>query len=116
MGKALSGVLADTSVGPFADGGLDEAFGFAVGARSIDAGANVFELEILASLSEEVGVKTGAVIGHDAANGDTQAGEVSDCLAQEFATQMPRPRDEERFFGRKERGLPSCVRPSRMTR
>jgi hypothetical protein len=32
MGQALSGVLIEADVGPLADGGLDEAFSFAVGA------------------------------------------------------------------------------------
>src|SRR5579862_5368082 len=85
MGEALGGILVEPGVGPFTDGGLDEAFGFAVGARSVDARANVFELKIAAGLSEEVGVKAGTVIGHDAANGDAQASEVSRGLAQECA-------------------------------
>ena len=33
MAEALGGVLVELSVGPFADGGLDKAFGFAVSAR-----------------------------------------------------------------------------------
>jgi hypothetical protein len=36
----VGGVLAELEVGPFADGGLDEAFGFAVGAGRADAGAD----------------------------------------------------------------------------
>ena len=41
-GCLFRGVLVEPGVGPFADGGLDEAFGFSVGARSVDAGADVF--------------------------------------------------------------------------
>ncbi len=39
---SVEGVLIDLGVGPLADGGLDEAFGLAIGSRSVDAGAGVF--------------------------------------------------------------------------
>src|SRR5271170_8131846 len=83
-GKTFSGVLIEASVGPFADGGLDEAFRLAVGARSVDTSANVFKLEIAAGVSEEVGVKAGAII-HDAARSDAEAGEVGHGLTEEIA-------------------------------
>jgi hypothetical protein len=56
-GKTFGRVLIEASIGPFADGGLDEAFGLAGGARSVDASANVFELEFAAGLGETVGVE-----------------------------------------------------------
>jgi hypothetical protein len=37
VGGTLRGVKVSASVGPFAQGGLDEAFGFAIGARGIRA-------------------------------------------------------------------------------
>ena len=43
VGVALLGVGPVLGVGPFAQGGLDEAFGFAVGARGVGAGAAVAE-------------------------------------------------------------------------
>jgi len=33
LGQAFGGVLVDAGVSPFAEGGLDEAFGLAIGAR-----------------------------------------------------------------------------------
>ena len=84
-GKSFSGVLIEASVGPFADGGLDEAFGLAVSAGSVDAGANVFEIEFAAGLGEAVGIKAGAVVGHDAARSNAETGEVNHGLVQEVA-------------------------------
>jgi len=69
LGEPFFGILVDASVGPFADGGLDEAFGFAVGAGRVDARANVFDLQLLAACRETVGTEAGAVVGHDASNG-----------------------------------------------
>ena len=43
VGKTMRGILVDARVGPFADDGLDEAFGFAVGAGRVEAGAFVFD-------------------------------------------------------------------------
>jgi len=80
--ESLSGVLVDPSIGPFADGGLDEAFGFAVGAWRVDARADVFDLQLTATCREAIGAKAGTVIGHDAVNGDAQVGEVSHRLTQ----------------------------------
>ena len=73
---ALGGILIEAGVGPLADGGLDEAFGFAVGAWSVDAGANMFELEFAASGGEAIGVEAGTIVGHDAAHYDAKTGEV----------------------------------------
>jgi hypothetical protein len=39
-------------VGPFAEDGLDEAFGFAVGLGAAWPGAAVFDLELCAALGE----------------------------------------------------------------
>ena len=71
-GSALSGVLIEAGVEPLADGGLDEAFGLAVGARRIDAGVHMAEIESTTGVAEPIGVKTGAIVGHDAAGADAK--------------------------------------------
>ena len=53
---ALLGVGPVTRVSPLAQGGLDEAFGFAVGARSIGAGEAVTKAELQAGLAELAGL------------------------------------------------------------
>ena len=59
MAAALGGVLVEPGVGPFADGGLDETFGFSVGARGVDASADMFELQLEASELETIRDKRG---------------------------------------------------------
>ena len=44
---AVRRVLVDGGIGPFAQAGLDEAFGFAVGARSVGPGEDVFDAQFL---------------------------------------------------------------------
>ena len=83
VGKTMRGILVDARVGPFADDGLDEAFGFAVGAGRVEAGAFVFDPQVLAASSEEMGAETRAVVGEHAADGDAEASEVIDGLLQE---------------------------------
>ena len=85
MAKAIGGVLIEPCVGPLADGGLDEAFGLAIGARSVDASAGVAELEIATGLCEEGGAEARAVVGHDATNLDAEVSEVGHGLAEEAA-------------------------------
>ena len=83
--KAFRGVLVETSLGPLANGRLDEAFGLATGAWSVDAGAGTSELEIATGLGEEGGTEAGAVVGHDATDRDAEVGEVGHGLAEEAA-------------------------------
>src|SRR3546814_6658647 len=63
-------------ISPLAQAGLDEPFGLAVGLRRVRLGADVLEAEVSASLSEIEGSVAGAVVGHDAADGDAEAGVV----------------------------------------
>ena len=49
---SLLGVGPVSGVGPFAQGGLDEAFGFAVGLRRVGASAAVFEAHLATSLAK----------------------------------------------------------------
>jgi hypothetical protein len=63
---ALPAGLVRSCVGPFSNQGLDEAFGFAVGARSVGAGAQVPQLVKCTRLSPGSGSVAGAVVGHHA--------------------------------------------------
>lgn len=56
---ALAGLIETGA--PFALGGLDEALGFAVGARSVGTGARVADAEVMASGDEQAGVVTRAL-------------------------------------------------------
>jgi hypothetical protein len=52
LGAALFGGVERGSVSPFAQGGLDEALGFAIGLRRIGSGADVFDAEPAAGVLE----------------------------------------------------------------
>jgi len=60
---SLLRVLEDVRVGPFADRGLDEAFGLAVGARSVGPGAAMLQTERVAGAMEAAREIAGAVVG-----------------------------------------------------
>jgi hypothetical protein len=62
---SLDGGGIGASVGPLSKQGLDEAFGFSVGSRSIGLSAQVSELKGLANVSEAVRDVARAVIRHD---------------------------------------------------
>jgi hypothetical protein len=64
-----------SGVGPFAQGGLDEAFGFAVGLRRVGASSAVFEAHLETGLAKVMGAIAAAVIGEQGANGDAVASE-----------------------------------------
>jgi len=70
-------------VGPLAQGGLDEAFGFAVGAGSVTTGEAVLDAELEAGGAEVAGAIAGAVVGEQAADGDAVLGVEGDGGAQE---------------------------------
>ncbi len=82
---ALGGILIEAGIGPLADSGLNKAFGFAVGAWSVDAGANMFKLEFAASGGEAVGVEAGTIVGHDAAHYDAKTCEVQHRFPKKLA-------------------------------
>ena len=52
MGVSFFRVGPVFCIGPFAQGGLDEAFGLAVGSGSVGPGTAVFDLHLLACKSE----------------------------------------------------------------
>ena len=60
---ALVGMVVCPGIGPFAQRGLDEAFGLAVGFRGIGPCADVLQSETLAGLGEGLGAVAGAVVG-----------------------------------------------------
>jgi hypothetical protein len=76
FGGADLGVVVGTSVGPFAEGGLNEAFRFAMGARSVGAREALAKAELVTEASKDAGAITGAVVGKQAADRDAEAGVV----------------------------------------
>ena len=73
---ALSGMIVRPCVSPFAQGGLDEAFGLAVGARGIGTGKDVPHPAAAAQVGNKVRTVGGAVVSHDARDRDPQGLEV----------------------------------------
>src|SRR3954468_13049500 len=61
------------SVGPFAQGGLDEALSLAVCLGRIGLGPDVLETEIAAGGAKRLGAKAGAIVGHHTGNRDAEA-------------------------------------------
>ena len=67
-------MVIGTGVGPLAQGGLDKAFGLAVGARSVGAGEAVLDAELGTGGAEVARAIAGTVVGEQAANGDAVLG------------------------------------------
>ena len=67
---ALVGMGVGVSVGPFAEGSLDKAFGLAVGLWSVGPGEAVLEAEGGDGGAHGVGAVAGAIVGVDALGGD----------------------------------------------
>src|SRR5438552_16186083 len=70
----LLGVLIGAGIDPFAEGGLDEAFGCAVGARCVGARKVMANAELQAGLAESARAVAMAVIGEQPASANTQSG------------------------------------------
>src|SRR3954453_2683147 len=66
------------SVGPFAQGGLDEALGLAVRFGRIGLGPDVLETEIAAGRAEGLGAIAGTIVGHHTGNRDAKVRVVGD--------------------------------------
>ena len=62
------------NVGPLAQGGLDEAFGFAVGAGSVGTGEAVLDAELEAGSAEVARAIARAVVSKQAADDDAVLG------------------------------------------
>src|SRR6185312_1868097 len=82
LGSALGGLVC-ASVGPFPEGGLDEALGLAVGLWRIGSGSDVPEAEFTTGVLEGEGSVARTVVGHDARDGDAEACVISDCRLEE---------------------------------
>ena len=80
---SLVGVLIGACVSPFSEGGLDEAFGFAVGARGIGAGEAMLDAESVAGLCEGPRPISWPVIGEKGSKADSQPGVIGQGGAQE---------------------------------
>ena len=65
--------MISSGIGPFAQGGLDEAFGLAMGSGGIGLCSDVFEAELFAGGGEGVRGIARPVIGHDPFDGDAEA-------------------------------------------
>ncbi len=78
----LLGVLIGAGIDPFAEGGLDEAFGFAVGARCVGARKVMANAELQAGLAESARAVAMAVIGEQPANANTQSGVIGHSSAK----------------------------------
>ncbi len=68
-------MMIDKAVSPFAQGGTDKAFGFAVGLRTVGFGEAMAQAQAVAGMREVLGPKARPVVGQDTADGDTEAGE-----------------------------------------
>ena len=85
VGKEGSAVITGVigaGVGPLAGDGLDEAFGFAIGLRSIGPGKEMLEAEFLAGSGEGFGAIGGAAIGQELLDVDAMSGVKADGLLQ----------------------------------
>ena len=71
---SFGGVLVGAGVGPFAQGGLDEAFGLTVGAWCVGPGAAVLEPKFAAAVNEGIGAITDAVVGEYGLEVDAEPG------------------------------------------
>jgi hypothetical protein len=80
---AFFGVGVVANVSPLAQRGLNEAFGFAIGAGSVGAGEAVADAEFFASGAKAMGAIAGSVVGEQASNGDAVLGVESQGGAQE---------------------------------
>src|SRR4030095_12130957 len=68
MRNAFPRMAISSAIGPFAQGGLDEALGFAIGARGVELGEDVPQAPAVTHCNEGQGAKHFGVVGHDAAN------------------------------------------------
>jgi len=80
---AFSAGCVDRAVGPAAEHGADEAFGFSVGLRAPRAGAEVSDSECAAGDGVDGRAVGRAVVGQDAFDGDAVAGIERQGAAQE---------------------------------
>jgi hypothetical protein len=75
---AMLGSWINTGVSPFAQSGLDEAFGFAIGTRGIGASETMAQAESENGAAEGMGAIAVAIIGKQAADVNSQTGVVGE--------------------------------------
>jgi hypothetical protein len=73
-GSSVGTRVIGTSISPLAGDGLDEAFGLAVGLRTIGLGEEVSEAEFMAGSGEEFGAISGGAIGEELLDGEAVSG------------------------------------------
>src|ERR1700761_2109210 len=71
--EPMGGVFVASGVGPFSEGSLDEAFGFAVGLGAVGSGAAVADGQCGAGAAELQTVEAWTVVGEHAADLDIEA-------------------------------------------
>src|SRR6516225_2120762 len=76
-------MLVGSSISPFSQRGLDEAFGFAVGLRGVRLNPDVLDSKLFASAGEGFGEVAATIVSHDAFDGNAEAPEVGDGGDQE---------------------------------
>ena len=96
-GSAVVAGLIRACIGPFASDGLDEAFGLAVGLRSVGSGEEMFEAQLLADGGEALGAISRTLVGEDALDLDAMSLVEGDGL-------MERGQDAGSFFIGKKTG------------
>jgi len=82
----LLGMIIGACVGPFAQSGLDEAFGLAIGARGIGTGKDVPHPAAAAQGGNKGRTVGGAVISHDASHRDSKGLEVIEGAREECSS------------------------------
>lgn len=76
-------VLVRVCVGPLTECGLDEAFGFSVGARGVGPGEAMLDVLAMKQLAEQPVFITGAVVGQHSSHGEAEASVVSSAHEEE---------------------------------
>jgi hypothetical protein len=74
FGSAQLGVVVGAGIGPFAKSGLDEAFGFAIGARSVGGSESLSQVELKAEAAKDSGAIARTVIGENPADRHAELG------------------------------------------
>jgi len=83
LGLSFQRVLVGACVGPLAQGGLDEAFGFAVGAWGVRPGEAVLDSLLQQRVSEAVVAVAWPVVGEHTLDREAEARVKSPCHAEE---------------------------------
>ena len=82
FGLPLLGRFEGGGVGPLAKRGLDEALSLAVRLRGVGSGAQMLDVAFAAGCGECLGSIARSIVGHDAGDGDAEALEIGDGIAQ----------------------------------